>query len=49
MSIRAKGSLGKLTGVGGIVRKADKEKTADSTKKAEGNLKAKSKVTQTNA
>jgi len=46
MTIRAKGSLGKLTGTGGIVRKADKEKAAQSTKKAEGNLKAKTKVTQ---
>ena len=46
MSIRAKGGLGKLTGTGGIVRKADKEKAAQSTKKAEGNLKAKNKVTQ---
>jgi hypothetical protein len=47
MSIRAKGGLGKLTGNGGVIRKADKEKTTNSTKKAEGNLKA--KVTQTNA
>ena len=46
MSIGAKSSLGKLTGTGGIVRKADKEKAAQTTKKAEGNLKAKSKVTQ---
>jgi hypothetical protein len=46
MSIGAKSSLGKLTGTGGIVRKADKDKTAQNTKKAEGNLKAKSKVTQ---
>ena len=46
MSIGAKSSLGKLTGTAGIVRKADKEKAAQTTKKAEGNLKAKSKVTQ---
>lgn len=43
MTVRTKGSLGKLTGTGGIVRKADKEKTSSSTKKAEGNLKSKSK------
>ena len=43
MSIRAKGSLGKLTGTAGVVRKAEKEKTNESTKKAEGNLKAKTK------
>ena len=49
MTIRAKGSLGKLTGNGGVIRKADKEKATGSTKKAEGNLKAKTKVTQTNA
>lgn len=47
MSIGAKSSLGKMSGVAGIVRKADKEKTAQTTKKAEGNLKAKTKVTQT--
>lgn len=46
MTVRAKGSLGKLTGNGGVIRKADKEKATASTKKAEGNLKAKSKVTQ---
>ena len=40
MGIGAKSSLGKLTGTGGIVRKADKETT---TKKAEGNLKSKAK------
>jgi hypothetical protein len=45
MSIGTKSGLGKLTGTGGIVRKADKEKAA-TTKKAEGNLKAKTKVTQ---
>lgn len=41
MSIGAKSNLGKLTGNGGVVRKADKEKAAQTTKKAEGNLKAK--------
>ena len=46
MGIGAKSSLGKLTGTGGIVRKADKEKASQTTKKAEGNLKAKAKVTQ---
>lgn len=46
MSIGAKSSLGKLTGNGGVVRKADKEKASQTTKKAEGNLKAKTKVTQ---
>ena len=46
MGIGAKSSLGKLTGTGGIVRKAEKEKASQTTKKAEGNLKAKSKVTQ---
>ena len=46
MSIGAKSSLGKMSGVAGIVRKADKEKDPN-TKKAEGNLKAKTKVTQT--
>ena len=42
MTVRAKGSLGKLTGAAGVVRKADKEKnqTTSSTKKAEGNLKS---------
>ena len=45
MSIGAKSSLGKMSGTAGVVRKADKETT--NTKKAEGNLKAKSKVTQT--
>ena len=44
MSIGAKSSLGKMTGAAGVVRKADKEATI---KKAEGNLKAKTKVTQT--
>ena len=42
MTVRMKGNLGKLTGNGGVVRKEDKEK-APSTKKAEGNLKSKSK------
>ena len=46
MSIGARSSLGKLTGNGGVIRKADKEKATASTKKAEGNLKAKNKVTQ---
>ena len=46
MSIGAKSSLGKLTGNGGVVRKADKERASQTTKKAEGNLKAKTKVTQ---
>ena len=43
MGIGAKSNLGKLTGTAGIVRKADKEKASQTTKKAEGNLKAKSK------
>ena len=43
MGIGAKSSLGKLTGTGGIVRKAEKEKASQTTKKAEGNLKAKQK------
>ena len=43
MSIGARSSLGKLTGNGGVVRKADKEKASQTTKKAEGNLKAKQK------
>jgi Na+/citrate or Na+/malate symporter len=40
MTVRMKGNLGKLTGNGEIIRKEDKERT-NSTKKAEGNLKAK--------
>ena len=43
MSIGAKSSLGKMTGAAGVVRKAEKEKTAQNTKKAEGNLKSKTK------
>lgn len=46
MTVQMKGNLGKLTGNGGVIRKEDKEKTESSTKKAEGNLKAKTKVTQ---
>ena len=45
MSVRAKGSLGKLTGAAGVIRAADKKQsqTSGSTKSAEGNLKAKVK------
>jgi hypothetical protein len=43
MTVRMKGKLGKLTGNGGVVRKEDKEKPPTSTKKAEGNLKSKTK------
>ena len=44
MTVRMKGNIGKLTGAAGVVRKADKEKASTpSTKKAEGNLKSKSK------
>lgn len=44
MTVRMKGNIGKLTGAAGVVRKADKEKNqTPSTKKAEGNLKSKSK------
>ena len=46
MSVRAKGSLGKLTGAAGVIRAADKKQTetSPSTKKAEGNLKSKAKT-----
>ena len=49
MSIGAKSGLGKMSGVAGIVRKADKEKTTRVPKKeAEGKTFAEqSKVTQT--
>ena len=45
MTVRMKGNLGKLTGNAGVVRKADKVKNQEnsSTKKAEGNLKSKTK------
>jgi len=46
MSIGAKSSLGKMSGVAGIVRKADKEKDSN-TKNAEKKITAKTKVTQT--
>jgi hypothetical protein len=45
MTVRMKGNIGKLTGAAGVVRKADKVKnqSTPSTKKAEGNLKSKTK------
>ena len=50
MSVQAKGGLGKMEGVGGVIRKADKvqPKTTEVPKKqAEGKTSAeKSKVTQ---
>ena len=45
MTVRAKGSLGKLTGNGGVIRKADKEASTKQVPKGEVKS-SKSKVTQ---
>ena len=46
MTVRAKGSLGKLTGAAGVIRKADKESTKKSDVPKNEVKASQSKVTQ---